>query len=163
MSPLCEVQQRQFVFSPTHFWPPLHPADKHCNEPCIGIYQKLNRFYGHPVVVDRATVTLRLTGCVLMIGAIPLITLLWGMRQKIKWMDFAFPFSDDTDRNLNDLKFYPPVSFRSVRSSSIARHSLQITTTWTTSICVGTPSIWWDGIYCLWDWWKITRVFSPLH
>lgn len=57
-------------------------------------------------------------------------------------------------------KFYSHVSFRSVRSSSRARHSLQITTTWTTSICA--PSIWWDGIYCLWDWWKITSVSPPL-
>lgn len=46
-----------------------------------------------------------------------------------------FPFSDDTDCNPNNLKFYSHVSFRSVRSSSRARHSLQITTTWTTSIC----------------------------
>lgn len=90
-----------------------------------------------------------------------------GWSEKIKWTCSAFPFKKQffrrhTDRNLNDLKFYSHVSFRSVRSSSRARHfSLQITTTWTTSICAGTPSVWWDGIYCLWDWWKITRVFPP--
>lgn len=96
-----------------------------------------------------------------MIGTIQ--TLLWSMRQKVKWMDLTFLFSDDTDHNLNDLRANVAlVSFRSVRSSRRPRHALQITTTWTTSICAGTPSIWWDGIYCLWDWWKISRVFFPL-
>lgn len=101
---------------------------------------------------------------VLMIGTI--LAWLWSMKQKNKTEGLHSPFSDDIDRNQFQIfqyessKFYSDVSLRSVRSSG-ARHSLQITTTWTMSICVGTLSIWWDGIYCLWDWWKITRVFSP--
>ena len=66
---------------------------------------------------------------------------------KVKWMDFTFPSQMIETWAIWNLSLMWASGH--VRSSKLLPHELH-----------PFPSVWWDGIYCLWDWWKITSV-SP--
>lgn len=92
---------------------------------------------------------------------------LWRMRRKIKWMDFAFPSIQVTPIltwMIPQLKFSLSCEFQ---VSEIIEQSQafagRLLPHGPVSIRVGAPQIWWDGIYCLWDWWKSQAPPPPIR
>lgn len=81
--------------------------------------------------------------------------------KKIKLMDFTFPFEITPIVTWTIWKLQISLSCEFRVSEIIEQRQALPPDYFHLDFCAATPSIWWDGIYCLWDWWKITRVFSP--
>lgn len=76
-------------------------------------------------------------------------------------MDFTFPFEITPIVTWTIWKLQISLSCEFRVSEIIEQRQALPPDYFHLDFCAATPSIWWDGIYCLWDWWKITRVFSP--